>query len=81
MSKRELQAPDAYENGYVVELEHPVFGAYTATGMPFQMEKATSQIRGPSPGFAVDTRQVLEEVGFDEQLIDGLIASGAVISR
>ncbi|MFT5269877.1 MAG: hypothetical protein ACI88C_003322, partial [Acidimicrobiales bacterium] len=37
--------------------------------------------RGPSPSFAVDTRQVLEEVGFDEQLIDGLIASGAVISR
>ena len=81
MPHQALPDPHAIENGYVVELEHPVFGAYTATGMPFQMEKATSQIRGPSPGFAVDTRQVLEEVGFDEQLIDGLIASGAVISR
>ena len=81
MSKRELQAPDAYGSRCVAGHERPGFRADTATGMPFQMEKATSQIRGPSPGFAVDTRQVLEEVGFDEQLIDGLIASGAVISR
>ena len=81
MPHEALRDPHAIENGYVVDLEHPVFGPYRATGMPFQMEKSSATVSGPSPSFAAHTRQVLDEVGLDDDLVAGLIASGAVIDR
>lgn len=81
MPHEALRDPHAIENGYVVELEHPVFGSYRATGMPFQMEKSSATVSGPSPSFAAHTRQVLDEVGLDDDLVADLIASGAVIDR
>ena len=81
MPHEALRDPHAIENGYVVELDHPTFGPYKATGMPFQMEKSASAVPGPSPTFAAHTRQVLGEVGLDDELVEGLLATGAVIDR
>lgn len=81
MPHEALRDPHVIENGYAVELDHPAFGPYVASGMPFQMEKSDSSVRGPSPGFAAHSREVLHDVGFDDELIAGLVASGAVIDR
>lgn len=80
MPHQAMQDPHAIQNGYVVELEHPDFGPYQASGMPFQMEKSRSQVPGPSPSFASDSREVLAEIGFEQTLVDQLIATGAVIA-
>jgi len=81
MPHQAMRDSHAVQNGYVVELDHPDFGRYQASGMPFQMEKSKSRVPGPSPSFAADSKQVLAEVGFEQTLIDDLIAAGVVISR
>ncbi len=66
-------------NDFVVDLEHPIFGSYTTTGMPIRFEKAPSGVPGPSPAFAAHTVEVLTEIGFDRATIDGLVADGSVV--
>ena len=81
MPHQAIQDPHAVANGYVVELDHPDFGPYTTVGMPFQMERNRSAIRGPSPAFAVDTVEVLSDIGFAPDLVAGLIDAGVVLAR
>ncbi len=71
----------ARANDFVVDLEHPVFGEYTTTGMPVSFEKAGSGVPGPSPAFAVDTAAVLAEAGFSAERIEQLTADGVVTAR
>ena len=79
MPHEAMNDPHAVANGYVVELEHPLFGSYKTTGMPFQMEKSKSQVRGPSPVFAAHTREVMNEVRLDPAVVDELVAAGVLI--
>ncbi|MEM8922080.1 MAG: CoA transferase [Actinomycetota bacterium] len=69
-------------NDYVVDLDHPVFGPYTTTGMPVRFSAMPSGVPGPSPALAADTVEVLREAGFDDDrigrlLTDGVITAGA----
>lgn len=73
--------PHAVENGYVVDLEHPAFGTYRTSGMPFSMEKSASAVRGPSPRFAAHTTQVMNELDLDPVLVDELLAAGVIIAE
>ena len=81
MPHQAMHDPHVLANGYAVELDHPIFGPYTTVGMPFQMEKSTSEISGPSPSLAAHTVQVMTEAGIDPALIDQLVASGALVQR
>lgn len=75
-----LEDTQARANDFVVDLEHPIFGTYTTTGMPVSFEKARSEVRGPSPVFACDTRDVLAEAGLDQDAVNELIDNGVVIT-
>lgn len=66
-------------NNYVIDLEHPQFGAYSTVGMPFRMEKSRAEVRNPSPSFAADTTEVMGELGLDPVLTEALLASGALV--
>ena len=72
--------PQAVANDFVVELEHPVFGSYTTTGMPVSFEKSTSAVRGPSPVFAAHTVEVLLEAGIERERIEGLLGQAVVFA-
>ncbi len=76
-----IEDPQVRANDFVVELEHPIFGTYSASGMPVSFEKSPSGVPGPSPDFAADTAEVLAEVGFDSDRIDELIETAAVVTR
>ncbi len=80
MPHQAMADPHAIANGYVVDLEHPAFGRYRTSGMPFQMEKSWSGIRGPSPAFAAHTTEVMAELDLDPALVADLLASGAIIA-
>lgn len=67
-------------NDYAVDLEHPIFGPYTTTGMPVSFEKSPSGLSGPSPIFAAHTREVLAEAGFTADRIDQLTDADVVIA-
>ena len=74
-----LVDPQVRANDFVVELEHPVFGSYTTTGMPVSFSASPSGVPGPSPVFAAHTVEVLAEAGFDAARIDQLVEAGVVI--
>lgn len=76
-----LEDTQARANDFVVDLEHPIFGTYTTTGMPVSFEKAASGVHKPSPTFASDTNDVLTEAGFDSNRISELVADGVIISN
>lgn len=74
-----LDDPQVRANDFVVDLEHPVFGRYTTTGMPIRFERAPSGVPGPSPTFAADTVDVLTEAGLGADRIAELVDGGVVI--
>jgi len=72
--------PQVRANAYTVDLEHPVFGGYTVSGMPFSVGSSHTALRGPSPRLGEHTAAVLAEAGFDASSIDNLVADGVVIA-
>ena len=80
MPHEAMSDPHAVANGYVVDLHHPMFGTYRASGMPFQMEKSDATVPGPSPAFAADTTAVMHELGLDEALVAQLLGAGVIIA-
>ena len=67
----------AEANGFVVDLDHPVFGRYRTTGMPLQMEKTPTGVHRPSPTQGQHTDDVLTEIGLGAA-IERLRSSGVV---
>ncbi|MEM9564705.1 MAG: CoA transferase, partial [Actinomycetota bacterium] len=66
-------------NDFVVDLDHPIFGRYTTTGMPVRFEKSPSGVAGPSPTFAAHTAEVLGEAGLSSARIAELATAGVVV--
>ena len=64
-------------NGFVVDLEHPDFGRYRTTDVPFRMDRTPVRTTGPSPRLGADTTAVLTEAGLSPDSIDELARSGA----
>ncbi len=71
--------PQVTANDYMVELDHPIIGPYTTSGMPMRFEKATAAIPGPSPAFGQHTRAVLSEIGLDQATVAALMEHGVVV--
>ncbi len=74
-----LDDPQVRANDFAVDVEHPVFGRYTTTGMPVSFEKAPSGVPGPSPVFGANTVEVLAEAGLGQDRIAELVDGGVVI--
>ncbi|MDH3678409.1 MAG: CoA transferase [Acidimicrobiia bacterium] len=65
-----IREEQAEVNGFVTDLEHPVFGSYRTVGMPFLMERTPTRIAGPSPTFGQHTDEVLAEIGLGSVIGD-----------
>jgi crotonobetainyl-CoA:carnitine CoA-transferase CaiB-like acyl-CoA transferase len=57
--------PQLLENEYIVEVEHPLFGAYKTFGPPLKMDATPLRIAAPPPLLDEHTDEVLAELGFD----------------
>ena len=68
--------PQLLENEYVIELEHPMFGAYKTFGPPIKMDGTPTRAGGPPPTFDEHTDEVLAELGFAPDEVAGLRAAG-----
>ena len=53
-------------------------GDYTGTGSPIRLSRTGPTYRQRPPAFAEHTRAILDALGYDQERIDELIASGAV---
>jgi formyl-CoA transferase len=63
-------------NEFVVELEHPLLGAYKTFAPPIRMDRTPTRIRSSSPLLDADTDAVLAEIGFAGAEIASLRATG-----
>jgi len=57
--------PQAIENEYIIESDHPVYGHQKMVGFPYNFSKTPAALRRPSPGFGQHTEEVLLELGYD----------------
>lgn len=65
-------------NDFVVDLDHPSVGAYATSGMPISMERSRVEVRGPSPRLGEHTREVMGEIGLDDETVASLFAAGTI---
>ncbi len=60
---------------------HPVLGAVRQVGSPMRLSRTPPRRAQAGPVLGADTRAVLREVGYSEDEVDALVASGAVEAR
>lgn len=65
-------------NGFIVEMEHPLFGTYHTFGPPIVMDATPTAIQGPPPLFDEHTDDVLADLGFSPTAVERLRADGVV---
>ncbi|MGE3422264.1 MAG: CaiB/BaiF CoA transferase family protein [Dehalococcoidia bacterium] len=73
-----FEEPQIVENGYVVEIEHPLFGPYKTFAPPLRMDATPVKVRGASPLLDADTDDVLAGLGFSPEGIAELRRAGAI---
>ena len=73
-----LDDPQIRANGYVEDYDHPAFGQYTTSGMPLRFSATPGPALEASPAFGAHARDLLAELGFDEQESDQLVARAVV---
>ncbi len=76
-----LEDPQAIENGYLAELDHPLMGPVTMAGPMIQMSETPLSIQGPSPTLGQHTDDVLRELGYDDARIEALREAGVLGRR
>ena len=54
--------PQVRANDYVVDFDHPRFGATQVIGMPFRLSETPGSVRLPAPEFGEHTEQILTEL-------------------
>jgi crotonobetainyl-CoA:carnitine CoA-transferase CaiB-like acyl-CoA transferase len=68
--------PHVEAEGLLADLEHETAGRYRSLVAPIGLSATPFRPAPASPAFARDTRKVLSEVGYTDEEIDELIASG-----
>jgi crotonobetainyl-CoA:carnitine CoA-transferase CaiB-like acyl-CoA transferase len=71
--------PQLASRGYLVEIEHPVYGQTVIEGSRFRLSRTPATIRRPAPTLGGDNQYVLESIlGYDHDRITELVASGVL---
>lgn len=70
--KRVLEDPQALENNYVVEFDHPGFGKMKMPGYPIDFSTFSAGIRHRAPDIGEHTDEIMQELGYDEKEINAL---------
>lgn len=71
--------PQIRHNEMVTEMEHPTAGRIQALGSPLRIDGAPAVATPPPPTLGQHSREVLEGLGADPEMIDRLVADGAVV--
>lgn len=71
-----LDDPQTAANNMLYDLEHPQIGPVRILAPPVALDNEGFQQPPPTKPFASETRDILEELGFDGTQIDGFVGSG-----
>ncbi|WP_027719133.1 CaiB/BaiF CoA transferase family protein [Desulfovirgula thermocuniculi] len=70
--------PQVLHRGMVVEMDHPQAGKVKVVGNPIHFGEFSVQYRLPPPLLGQHTREVLRELGYNEEEIEELKAGGVI---
>jgi crotonobetainyl-CoA:carnitine CoA-transferase CaiB-like acyl-CoA transferase len=70
--------PQAWENGMLTEVDHPVVGRTKMMALPVRLSGTPGQVGGPAPGFGQHTTEILHELGYPPRDVEALYAEGTV---
>jgi crotonobetainyl-CoA:carnitine CoA-transferase CaiB-like acyl-CoA transferase len=73
-----LADPQAWANGYLVELPHPVYGTVKVAGSPLQFGRRPTVPAGPPPELGQHTEQYLLELGYSWEQIGRFREDGVI---
>lgn len=73
-----FREPQILENGYLIELDHELLGAYRTFAPPFRMDATPVAPRRASPPLGVHTDEALEAAGLPPAEIKRLRDAGAI---
>jgi crotonobetainyl-CoA:carnitine CoA-transferase CaiB-like acyl-CoA transferase len=73
-----LKDPQALDNGYIVDYKDPRFGKLCLAGYPIHFSEYSAGTRSLAPGLGQHTQEVLREVGYSGEEIEGFKKEGAV---
>lgn len=70
--------PQTRARDMVVKVEHEKAGAIETLGLPIKFSRTPGGVRRGAPTFGQDSRAILAELGYDEEAVERLAATGAV---
>jgi crotonobetainyl-CoA:carnitine CoA-transferase CaiB-like acyl-CoA transferase len=70
--------PQTRARDMVVKVEHEKAGPVETLGLPIKFSRTPGSIRRGAPTFGQDSRAILAELGYDEEAVERLTATGAV---
>jgi formyl-CoA transferase len=73
-----LADPHIIERGVIVEVEDEETGAMLMPAPPARLSETPATFRRPAPKLGEHSRDVLRELGWSDDRIDGLVATGVV---
>lgn len=73
-----MRDPQLLDNGFVVEMDHPLIGPYKTFGPPLRMDATPTRIRSSAPLLDEHTDEVLAELGFASGEVASLRHAGIV---
>ncbi|MFB6295866.1 MAG: CaiB/BaiF CoA transferase family protein [Halobacteriales archaeon] len=68
--------PQVDHNDMIVDIDRPEEGSFTTTGIPISLSETPGEITSAPPSAGEHNREVLSEVGYDDEEIDALIEDG-----
>jgi formyl-CoA transferase len=68
--------PQVQYREMVQEIDHPILGKLKLPGFPVKLEETPAAIRRHPPLYGEHTVEVLRELGYSEERIGELVASG-----
>jgi crotonobetainyl-CoA:carnitine CoA-transferase CaiB-like acyl-CoA transferase len=76
-----ISDPQVEANGFIVTLEHSLFGHYKTFAPPVRMGAAPPTIARSSPLIGEHGSEILRELGIDEDRIEALVRDGVLVAR
>lgn len=73
-----MNDPQIVHNGTFVEYEHPTEGKVKTPGFPIKFTRTPSSVRRGAPLAGQHTREILGELGWSTERIDGLLAAKVI---
>jgi crotonobetainyl-CoA:carnitine CoA-transferase CaiB-like acyl-CoA transferase len=67
-----LNDPQARENEYIVEVDHPTQGRILVVGAPWRFSETPVEVAAAYPELGQHTEEVLQELGYSWEDISGL---------